>query len=274
MLNVPDYLVNEHYHDRYFDVVNAVEEAAHVFFSGCNLQETLYGPSGSHKEFRIGETGFGAGRVLVALMDVLEKSGVAGRNITYNSVELHPLPPERMALILEGFRSMVGSQIDLLLKEYGRLALSVPGWHSATLKGTFGVLTLNLWIGEALEMVNALVNPCDAWFLDGHGPQKNPAMWRPELLTAIGEKTVESGTCATYTVAGMVRRSLVSAGFAVEKVPGYGWKRLVLKGVKGRTSSQDTVNLASRFGSLSGRREGQCRGPGVHLQKQWNRDIY
>ncbi len=50
----------------------------------------------------------------------------------------------------------------------------------------FGILTLNLWIGEALEMVHALTIPCDAWFLDGHGPKKNPDMWRHELLMAIG----------------------------------------------------------------------------------------
>jgi tRNA U34 5-methylaminomethyl-2-thiouridine-forming methyltransferase MnmC len=82
MLDIPDYLVNEHYHDRYFDVVNAVEEAGHVFFDGCNLPETLCAPTELDVAFSIGETGFGAGRVLVALMDVLEKSGVTGRTIT------------------------------------------------------------------------------------------------------------------------------------------------------------------------------------------------
>ena len=96
----------------------------------------------------------------------------------------------------------------------------------------FGVLTLNLWIGEALEMVSALTTPCDAWFLDGHGPKKNPSIWRKELLLAIGEKTVTGGTCATYTVAGEVRRGLMAAGFSIEQRPGFGGKKAVLKGVK------------------------------------------
>lgn len=96
----------------------------------------------------------------------------------------------------------------------------------------FGILTLNLWIGEALEMVNALTIPCDAWFLDGHGPKKNPDIWRPELLMAIGEKTRTYGTCATFTVAGAVRRGLVAAGFSVEQMPGFGGKKAVLKGMK------------------------------------------
>ena len=34
-VKIPPYLVNEHYDDRYFDVVNAIEEAKHVFFMGA-----------------------------------------------------------------------------------------------------------------------------------------------------------------------------------------------------------------------------------------------
>jgi tRNA U34 5-methylaminomethyl-2-thiouridine-forming methyltransferase MnmC len=230
-LQTPLYLVNEHYNDRYFDVINAVEEAGHIFFNGCGIPQVLLDRA-PDLDFKIGETGFGAGRVLVSLLDVLERSGIVGRSIIYNSVELHPLAPNRMASILEGFRSMVGPHIDMLVKEYRVLDPSSPGWHTAQFKGAFGTLTLRLFIGEALEMVDALEAPCDAWFLDGHGPQKNPAMWRPELLTAIGKKTVTGGRCATYTVAGAVRRALGAAGFIVEKVPGYGGKRLVLRGVK------------------------------------------
>lgn len=36
---------------------------------------------------------------------------------------------------------------------------------------SFGTLKLNLWIGEAFEMVSALEKPCDVWFLDGHSPK-------------------------------------------------------------------------------------------------------
>ncbi len=57
-------------------------------------------------------------------------------------------------------------------------------------------------------------------------------MWRHELLMAIGEKTVTGGTCATFTVAGAVRRGLIDAGFSVEQRPGFGGKKAVLKGLK------------------------------------------
>jgi len=231
-VQIPPYLVNEHYDDRYFDVVNAIEEAKQVFFQGCGLREifTAMGPDAG--VFRIGETGFGAGRVLVALLDYLLKADVSDIAIEYYSVELHPITAARMATILEGFRTEVGPLIDLLVDAYRRLDISRQGWQQLHLTCPCGILTLNLWIGEALEMVRALPSPCDAWFLDGHGPKKNPAMWRPELLMAIGEKTESGGVCATYTVAGEVRRGLAAAGFSVEQRPGFGGKKAVLKGVK------------------------------------------
>jgi tRNA U34 5-methylaminomethyl-2-thiouridine-forming methyltransferase MnmC len=231
-VQIPPYLLNEHYDDRYFDVVNAIEEAKHVFFRGTGIMDMLSAAGAGRKELRIGETGFGAGRLLIALMDFLDNCGITDRAITYNSVELHPVTAERMSSILEGFRTEAGPLIDLLVRSYRRIEISRPGWHQIQLSRPFGILTLNLWIAEALEMVRELTIPCNAWFLDGHGPKKNPSMWRRELLMAIGEKTVTGGTCATYTVAGAVRRRLIAAGFSVEQRPGFGGKKSVLKGLK------------------------------------------
>ncbi len=231
-MQIPSHLLNEQYDDRYFDVVNAIEEAKHIFFRGTGIMDILSAAGQGRKEFRIGETGFGAGRLLIALMDFLDKSGITNRAISYNSVELQPITSSRMESILEGFRTEAGPLIDLLVRTYSRVEISRPGWHRIQLTRPFGILTLNLWIGEALEMVRALATPCDAWFLDGHGPKKNPDIWRRELLMAIGEKTVTGGTCATYTVAGAVRRSLIAAGFSVEQRPGFGGKKAVLRGLK------------------------------------------
>jgi len=231
-MQIPPHLVNEHYDDRYFDVVNAIEEAKHIFFIGAGIMDVLSAAGPGRQEFIIGETGFGAGRLLIALINFLDNCGLTDIAITYNSVELHPVAPERMASILEGFRTVAGPLINLLVQSYSSIDTSAPGWHQISINRPFGTLTLNLWIGEALEMVHALGSPCDAWFLDGHSPKKNPDMWRRELLMAIGEKTVTGGTCATFTVAGAVRRRLTAAGFSLEQRPGFGGKKAVLRGLK------------------------------------------
>jgi tRNA U34 5-methylaminomethyl-2-thiouridine-forming methyltransferase MnmC len=229
---IPSYLVNEQFDDRYFDVVNALDEAQQIYFRNNNLVERITIGIESKAPFIIGETGFGAGRVVVSLMEFMEKSGLKNVSIEYNSVELYPLSPERMLYILNGFKDRVGEEINTLVEAYRSIDITVAGWHSMKIQRSFGTLELNLWIGEALEMVNALGKSCDVWFLDGHSSKKNPSIWRPELLMAIGEKTRAGGTCATFTVAGAVKRALMEAGFALKKLPGCGGKNEVLHGVK------------------------------------------
>ena len=229
---IPSYLINEQFDDRYFDVVNALDEAQQIYFRNNNLIERITMGIESNTPFIIGETGFGAGRVVVSLMEFLEKSGLKNISIEYNSVELYPLSPERMLYILDGFRDRVGEGIDSLVEAYRRIDITVTGWHSMKIQQSFGTIEVNLWIGEALEMVKALEKSCDVWFLDGHSPRKNPSIWRPELLMEIGKKTKTGGTCATFTVAGVVKSALISAGFTLRKHPGCGGKNEVLQGVK------------------------------------------
>ncbi len=238
-MNIPPNLLNEHFQDRYFDVVNAIEEAKHIYFEGNRIFERL-ALMRPQESFQIGELGFGAGRVLVSLVDSLERSGLEDLSIQYNSVELHPVSHLRMKEILAVFQELVGPAINCAVDAYSRLDISKPGWQETELEGTFGRITLRLWIGEALEMVQQLKKPCHAWFLDGHGPKKNPLMWRPELLNAVAQKTMKTGTVATYSVAGHVRRDLASAGFTVEKVQGFGGKNSVLRGEKNENNSTKT----------------------------------
>ena len=229
---IPSYLVNEQFDDRYFDVVNALDEAQQIYFRNNNLIERITMGIESKTPFIIGETGFGAGRVVVSLMEFMRESGLEDISIEYNSVELYPLSPERMFHILNGFKDRVGEEIDTLVGAYRSIDIAVAGWHSMKIQQSFGTLELNLWIGEALEMVNALEKSCDVWFLDGHSPKKNPSIWRPELLMEVGKKTKTGGTCATFTVAGAVKNALMAAGFTLKKLPGCGGKNEVLHGVK------------------------------------------
>ncbi len=231
-MQIPANLINEHFDDRYFDVVDALDEAQQVFFSNNRILERIAAGTGSGNPLVIGETGFGAGRNVVSLMEYLAKSGASDVFIEYYSVELYPLSTERLASILSGFQDRVGAQIHALAEAYQAVDLTVSGWHGMPLRQSFGTIEVKLWVGEALEMVKALEKPCDVWFLDGHGPKKNPMMWRPALLMAIGEKTKAGGSFATFTVAGEVRRGLAEAGFAVKKSPGCGGKKEVLQGTK------------------------------------------
>ena len=64
---IPSYLVNEQFDDRYFDVVNALDEAQQIYFRNTNLIERITMGIELKTSFIIGETGFGAGRVELSL---------------------------------------------------------------------------------------------------------------------------------------------------------------------------------------------------------------
>ena len=238
-VRIPSYLVNEQFDDRYFDVVNALDESQQIYFRNNHLIDRIVMEKELGNPFVIGETGFGAGRVVVSLMEFIRESGLKDISIEYNSVELYPMSPERMYQILDGFRGRVGAEIDALVEAYRGIDITVAGWHSMKLRQAFGTVELNLWIGESLEMVNALEKPCEVWFLDGHGPKKNPSIWRPELLMAIGRKTKAGGACATFTVSVAVRKALAEAGFTLKLLPGCGGKKEVLQGVMVESIQQD-----------------------------------
>ena len=70
----------------------------------------------------------------------------------------------------------------------------------------------------------------DAWFLDGFAPAKNPQMWQPALFSEMARLSAPGATLGTFTSAGFVRRGLIEAGFDMQRVPGYGHKREILRG--------------------------------------------
>lgn len=70
----------------------------------------------------------------------------------------------------------------------------------------------------------------DAWFLDGFAPSKNPEMWNQDLFNGMAELAKLNCSVATFSAAGFVRRGLIEAGFAMQKVKGFGTKRDMLAG--------------------------------------------
>ena len=86
-------------------------------------------------------------------------------------------------------------------------------------------LEAEIVLGDARETLSRWDGVADAWFLDGFAPARNPELWEAPLLTDVALHTAPGGTLATYTAAGVVRRGLESAGFAVIRVPGFGRKR-------------------------------------------------
>ena len=214
---------SDRYGDVYFSRDSGIAETRHVFLDQNRLA-TRWAALQQGEIFAIGETGFGTGLNFLCAWRLWKDMAPPGAILHYVSTELHPIAPDdlRQSLALWPELEPLAAQ---LLDQYGTLS---PGWHRMVFARDRVVLTL--LIGDANETLPRLDARIDAWFLDGFAPARNPDMWSDPVFQAIASCSAPDATFATFTSAGAVKRGLVAAGFRVEKVPGYGRKRDMLRG--------------------------------------------
>jgi tRNA 5-methylaminomethyl-2-thiouridine biosynthesis bifunctional protein len=210
------------YSDRYGDVYasreGALGQARHVFLGGNGLPARWAG----REQFVVLETGFGLGTNFLATWNAWRCDARRPRRLHFVSVEMHPLPAEDL------LAAAPAELMPLALQLAQQWPLPLPGLHVAEFDG--GCVRLTLALGDARSVVAQLSVGADAIYLDGFAPGRNPEMWEPALLRAIGRCARLDGTFATYTTAHTVRDALASAGFEVGLGLGYGRKREMLVG--------------------------------------------
>jgi tRNA U34 5-methylaminomethyl-2-thiouridine-forming methyltransferase MnmC len=194
--------------DPYYSLDNGLAETAHVFVAGNDLPTRFSG------QFQIAELGFGTGLNFLVTWAAWVDAGRPGA-LHFTSFEAFPMQPGDMRDALAHFPQL-NSYTETLLSEWSPNAGEIILTNGPT---------LHVIVGDARETLPAWDKQADAWFLDGFSPAKNPELWQPDLLQAVGQHTKPGGTAATYSAAGHVRQSLSNAGFEVTRVPGYGRKR-------------------------------------------------
>ena len=199
--------VSKQFNDPYFSLENGLQETRHVFMAGNGL------PEGFAEGFRIAELGFGTGLNLLAAWQDWRNSGLNGQ-LVFTSFEAFPMDPAEME------RSLALFPVE---RELAKILLEQMAKGQTTVETDD--LSFTLVVGDARKKLPAWTSAADAWFLDGFSPAKNPELWEPQLMQAVFDHTKVSGTAATYTAAGAVRRALADAGFEVERIAGFGRKR-------------------------------------------------
>lgn len=208
------------YDDVYHASAGAVAQARHVFLAGNGLPARWHRAEAA-TGFTILETGFGLGLNFLVTWQAWQRAGSPGF-LHYIGVEKHPLRRDDLAQVLARFAELEALS-PLLVAQW---PLLTPGFHR--LHFASDRLSLTLLFGEAEEKLERLVARCDALYLDGFAPAKNPAMWSPGLLATITRLTRDTATLATWSVAGDVRRTLEHLGWQLERRPGFASKREML----------------------------------------------
>lgn len=204
--------VSTRFQDPYYSLQDGLAETRHVFLRGNDL------PARFVPGFHVAELGFGTGLNFLVTWTAWRALGLKGR-LRYTSFERFPMSASEMRQALSVFAD-VSALIEPLL----------AAWEVGHLQTD--EVELRVILGDARETLPAWQGLADAWFLDGFAPAQNPELWQPDLLQAVGARTAPGGTCATYSAAGHVRRSLADAGFQVERVAGFGAKRHMTIGRK------------------------------------------
>ncbi|TWI66932.1 tRNA 5-methylaminomethyl-2-thiouridine biosynthesis bifunctional protein [Desulfobotulus alkaliphilus] len=213
-------LVSPLYNDSYFSKAGAMAESRHIFLKQNRLPHRWL----EKTPFHICETGFGTGLNFLVTLDLWRRFRPAQSTLIYTSVEKHPIPADHLRQIHRAWPCLMDLS-ERLLEHYPP---PVSGMHRLFFKEW--QMEVNLLFDDAEKLSEILEEKVDAWFLDGFSPHANPEMWTDTLFETMGKKTADKGSFATFTAAGFVRRALISQGFCVEKLPGFSFKRDMIRG--------------------------------------------
>jgi tRNA 5-methylaminomethyl-2-thiouridine biosynthesis bifunctional protein len=200
--------------DRYHPRAGAALQARHVFLLGNGLPERWQ----QRHRFVILETGFGLGNNFLATWQAWRADPARCERLVYVGIEAHP--PARDDLTRMHQESPWPEACAELLAAWPPLT---PNLHTLDFDG--GRVKLMLAFGDVRALLPELTLQADAFYLDGFAPARNPAMWEPRVLKALGRRAAPGATAATWSVARDLREGLTAAGFQVELAPGVGGKR-------------------------------------------------
>ena len=214
------------FEDIYFSVDDGIAESQFVFVGTNHLPER-FTKLASDQQFTIGETGFGTGLNFLCARHAWLKHAPTDATLHYISCEKFPLRPADLERALAPLEHTLDFKpaIESLLLQW---PAALPGTHQLSFDG--GRIQLYLQFGDAAEQIKQIDRPVNAWFLDGFAPSKNPDMWHDRLFEQLARKSDSETTLSTFTSAGIVKRGLQKVGFNIQKVPGYGRKRDMIRG--------------------------------------------
>ncbi|MFT4719888.1 MAG: tRNA 5-methylaminomethyl-2-thiouridine biosynthesis bifunctional protein [Candidatus Azotimanducaceae bacterium] len=217
------------YTDIYWHRLGGLAEKQHVFIEANQLRERWQNLQQNH--FTVVETGFGFGLNFLLAARLWQQVAPNQACLHFIAIEHAPVTPEDLARLYAGLLSETAEDpaYDGLAELAGALIARYPmpsqGMHALWITDNICLTLIYADIVPASTMLSA---PVDAFFLDGFSPSLNSAMWDPRVFELFAKQSHADTTLSTYSVAGVVKRGLRSAGFTIRKVPGFGGKAEML----------------------------------------------
>lgn len=202
-------------HSEFFDEnchskCGAVAETLYNYFEGCKVQREKFDRK---TPFTIFEVGFGLG---IGPKVTFEKLTSSEQSYEFISTEL-----DEDLVLWTGENDKCEIFNNLEKKSLSGLTY----YQSVT-----GNFTLKILIGDARETTKlanelGLLKEVNAIYQDAFSPKKNAALWTTEWFTLLKEVSSNDVIMSTYSSAGVIRKSMLNAGWKVFKRIGFGTKR-------------------------------------------------
>jgi tRNA U34 5-methylaminomethyl-2-thiouridine-forming methyltransferase MnmC len=205
-IHLPEW--NESYHSKH----GAIQEAQHVFIkNGLDLFQ--------NQTISILEIGFGTG--LNAFITLLE-SPKRQLTIQYTGVEVYPVTlPEVQAM---------NYVTELHAKDQAHVfdEMHSCAWEQeVAITPAFSICKREQRIQDIQD-----IQQFNLIYFDAFGYRVQPELWSDEIFQSMYKALKPSGVLVTYAATGAVRRSMLAAGFTVEKLAGPPGKREMLRATK------------------------------------------
>jgi hypothetical protein len=203
-------LKGRQFNERYHSERGALTESLHVFIEAGFRQV-------KKPQLAVLEVGFGTG--LNALLTMLEAEKT-GQHVYYESVDPYPIDFSTAAALnypdILGLNKQVFMQLHQL--EWGKSVAVTP------------YFTLHK-VQESLLNYN-LQKTFDLVYFDAFSPDTQPELWTTEVFSRIYSLLSNNALLTTYSSKGLTKQNLRRAGFTVQRLPGAGGKRHMVRAVK------------------------------------------
>jgi tRNA U34 5-methylaminomethyl-2-thiouridine-forming methyltransferase MnmC len=199
---------DECYHSRF----GAIQEAQHVFIkNGLSLFE--------NNLVSILEIGFGTG--LNAFITFLESQKL-NQTINYVGVEAYPVSAEEVLSM--NYVSELKAENDVAIFE----KMHNCNWEEQIILRDDFLLTKRQQFFAEIEDVEKF----DLIYFDAFGYNVQPELWSTVIFQKMFNALKSKGILVTYAARGVVKRSMIEVGFAVEKLEGPPGKREMFRAKK------------------------------------------
>ncbi|MEO8533427.1 MAG: tRNA (5-methylaminomethyl-2-thiouridine)(34)-methyltransferase MnmD [Flavobacterium sp.] len=199
---------DECYHSKH----GAIQEAKHVFIkNGLSLFES--------NPVNILEIGFGTGlNAFITFLEGIQKQ----QKINYVGVEAYPVGAEE---VLE-MNYVSELEADIYKGVFAKMHESE--WNKEIEISTDFSLTKRKQFFDEINDFEIF----DLIYFDAFGYRVQPELWSTEIFQKMYDSLKPNGVLVTYAARGVVKRSMISVGFTVEKLAGPPGKREMFRAFK------------------------------------------